>query len=360
MNKDYKDLLFIQNSPDGKKVNLSLEGESIKINDQYKDLYLPISDLEFSLGGESNSYIVAKGNDMTLFIKSTHIIDDLISKTNSEKLIKIKEGHKKSKHGLKFTIVSLFAMVAVFLLIGYIIFQSVIFFISKNVPVSWEEKIGQIALTTTVTGKSANDPSLLKAVEKIGNYLDSKSDNDEYKIKFYVVKDKQVNAFALPGGYIAVNTGLLEKSDSPEEVAAVLAHELQHVYKKHAVEAIVKNIGFAIFLNLTLGDISSLAYIGSEIVGLKFSRDDEREADALGAQLLDKSGINPNSMISFFKKLQAINKDLPASVEFISTHPLTDERIKILQNLIATKYKKPSSKTFDIDWKQIKEKASKE
>jgi len=182
-------------------------------------------------------------------------------------------------------------------------------------------------------------PVLNEYVKKIGMTLTPHTHRPHLTYNFAVLDTPVVNAFALPGGYIYVTRGILAMMNSEAELAAVLAHELGHVSARHSVQRLSKLL--LVQAGLTVGsalsdafsEISGVASIGIQLLFLKYSRDDEREADALGVEYSRKSGYNPGEMISFFSSLQKLGdlsggQSLPG---FLSTHPLTSERIQNVQ-----------------------------
>jgi len=121
-------------------------------------------------------------------------------------------------------------------------------------------------------------------------------------MEFYVADDASVNAFAMPGGFIVMNTGLLTLADNAEQVAGVLAHEIQHVEKRHSLNGMVKSAGLMVTVSLVFGDLSGVAALGSDLIRLKFSRQHEAEADIEGLKALVVSGISPTGMRDFFSE----------------------------------------------------------
>ena len=165
---------------------------------------------------------------------------------------------------------------------------------------------------------------------------------------FHVVKSEDLNAFALPGGTIAVNSGLLQFSESGLEVIGILAHEVAHVAAKHGVKSMMLQTGVSaatsMIVGAFLGDFSGIsdwAITGIAKLGLlKYSRDNEREADTLGAELLQKAGYPISGLTSFFVELdkQKNQKQLSGalvqkSLSLFSTHPMSTERAQILEKL---------------------------
>jgi predicted Zn-dependent protease len=150
-----------------------------------------------------------------------------------------------------------------------------------------------------------------------------------------------VNAFALPGGVIVVNTGLIDLTSRPEELAGVLAHEVQHVELRHSVRGLVKSLGLRGLFAFATGDIGG-TLLGEAAVGitdLKFSRDDESEADRMGLDSLIAADIDPSGMPAFFEKMGKHTGDAP--VAFVSSHPLSADREAALRARAAA-----TTKTF--------------
>ena len=167
-----------------------------------------------------------------------------------------------------------------------------------------------------------------------------------------------VNAFALPGGYIFVNYGLIEKAATPEEVAGVLAHEIQHVLKRHGLKNVVGRAGLGLILGLLLGDLEGLGGLiigaSSELAALSFSREQEEEADALGLELLYAANIDPSGLPSFFEKLSAEQESKGTALpSFLSTHPDTTERIRVLTAEIESRGQ-GEGRQFTFSWEAAK------
>ncbi|MFW6160447.1 MAG: M48 family metalloprotease [Acidobacteriota bacterium] len=187
-----------------------------------------------------------------------------------------------------------------------------------------------------------DDAKLNSYVAGIGENLVPHTHRPHLEYHFAVLDTPVVNAFAVPGGYIYVTRGILALFSSEAELAVVLGHELGHVNARHSVQklsqAMLVQIGFTVggALSETFQKISGLAGIGIQLLFLKYSRDDEREADWLGIEYARKGSYNPEKMVDFFQSLQKMGdlsegQSLPG---FLSTHPLTSERIKNAQNMI--------------------------
>lgn len=198
------------------------------------------------------------------------------------------------------------------------------------VPIAWEEAVGQAAwdehrLTTT----PAADPALQAFVEETARRLvATRPERPPYDFSFHVVRDPAVNAFAFPGGVVVVNTGLLAAAGSPDEVAGVLAHELAHVLRRHSLEAALDKVGVLVAVGVFLDARGSLLELQTamSLLDLKFSRDHERDADAVGLEMLHEAGLDPGAAGRFFERLAREQGDLPGALALLSTHPASVER----------------------------------
>ncbi|MGE5206624.1 MAG: M48 family metallopeptidase [Chlamydiota bacterium] len=200
----------------------------------------------------------------------------------------------------------------------------------------------QFAAQVESSVKLVNDPVVTEYVNRIGQNLVRNSDAKvPFTIK--VIDSDEVNAFALPGGFFYVNSGLILAADNESEMAGVMAHEIAHVAACHAAReqtrgqlASLATIPL-IFVGGGLGyGVYNAASIALPITFLRFSRGFEAEADYLGLQYMYKSGYDPQSFIAFFEKLKAQEKKKPGMLsKAFSTHPQTPDRIKMSQEEIA-------------------------
>lgn len=186
-------------------------------------------------------------------------------------------------------------------------------------------------------------------VRKLGRELARSSPPSPFDLRFYVVEDPELNAFAIPGGAIYINTGLIMKASDVSELAGVLAHEIGHVTERHAAFTYARSqrTGFiARFLALVIavgtGNPNAadggalLSALGAQAYMGTYARDQERESDAVAVKTLIKAGYDPDGLIRFFETLQASNSgaNLP---QFLSTHPATPERIENARDQIASR-----------------------
>ena len=205
-----------------------------------------------------------------------------------------------------------------------------------------EMKLGkQLALEVEQNAKIVDDPVIAEYVNRIGQNIVNNSDSKvPFTIK--VIDSEEVNAFALPGGYFYVNTGLIELAEDEAELAGVMAHEIAHVAARHGTRSATKgHLSQLMTIPLMLiggwagYGIQQAANFAIPMTMLKFSRAFEIEADFLGVQYLYKTGYDPSSMVQFFERLKSLQKKKKSSIAAaFSTHPLTTKRIKIVQSTI--------------------------
>src|SRR5258705_5943397 len=192
--------------------------------------------------------------------------------------------------------------------------------------------------------KMVNDPVVTEYVNRIGQNLVRNSDAQvPFTIK--VIDSDEVNAFALPGGFFYVNSGLILRAQEESELAGVMAHEISHVTARHGTKQATKGeliqLGaMAAMIVVPYGWAGYGIYQGMNLAipltFLKFSRDAEREADFLGIQYMYKAGYDPNAYVTFFERIQADEKRRPGTIpKFFSTQPPTPERIELAQKEIA-------------------------
>ena len=201
----------------------------------------------------------------------------------------------------------------------------------------------QLAQEVERQAKVVDDPVIAEYVNRVGQNLVRNSDAKvPFTIK--VLDSEEVNAFALPGGFFFVNSGLILKADSEAELAGVMGHEIAHVAARHGTRSATKGqiaqIGMlaaaiAIPYGWTGYAVQQGAGLAIPIGFLAFSRANGREADHLGLQYMYKAGYDPTAFVDFFEKIETLEKKKPGSVaKVFMTHPMTDDRIKASQKEI--------------------------
>ena len=235
--------------------------------------------------------------------------------------------------------------------------------VARNIPLEWEQELGKTSFEQIKQqNKILNHPEFNQKFQKFTDRL-TKNIESPYSFHIVVVEDSKVNAFALPAGYIVMNSGLLKKAASGEEVLGVLAHEIAHVTRQHGIRNIIKSVGMYVVVQALLGDsiglLAILADAAPMLLAQKYSRDFEREADQIGLDYLVAANINPQGMLSFFEKLEKLhqeteNEQLKKVINLLSTHPATEERIENLNAEIEA-LEEQSYQSIQVEFENLKQ-----
>jgi beta-barrel assembly-enhancing protease len=192
-----------------------------------------------------------------------------------------------------------------------------------------------------------DDAEATDYLNNLGNRLVSRSPDSRQEFDFFLIRDNQINAFALPGGFIGINTGLILSAQSESELASVIAHEIAHVTQRHIARMIAQqkqnsvialaSLAAALLLSRVSGPAAEAAMAFGQagaIQGqLNFTRENERDADRVGLQILDQAGFDPHAMSIFFERLQRATRIYEGGApSYLRTHPLTFERIADIQS----------------------------
>jgi predicted Zn-dependent protease len=253
---------------------------------------------------------------------------------------------------------------------------------AANIPVAWEEKLGETVYESMFQPPLKEPPpELRQALDAISRRLLTAVPNQPYQFHIYVHPGNMVNALALPGGTVVVFQGLINASKTPEELAGVLAHEFQHVLLKHSTRGIIRQMAVTIVLAAMLGDSNSaLALIletAGELEALNFNRGMEAEADKEGMKMVLASGIDPQGMVRIFKKLEEEElrmlgmdsqdgengekdeQEVPGWMRLLSTHPAGKDRVAMLTRMAEAS--PPNSRPLlpDVEWQRMHRPAKK-
>jgi predicted Zn-dependent protease len=229
--------------------------------------------------------------------------------------------------------------------------------LSGGLSVEKEKEIGEeFLLEVQQQVPLIQDPFLTSFINRLGQKLVAQLGPHPFKYRFFIVGDPTMNAFAVPGGYIFINTGMIRMADREGELAGVMAHEISHVYCRHMSKMMQKSrlVSAASLVgalaSIFLGGIGAPLMVGSMAAGqsamLKYSREDEAQADALGFKWMLKAGYNPRDMVSIFEKMNKqrwlTGGNIPV---YLATHPGTDSRIVALsQQLVIHQKELPPEK----------------
>ena len=221
-----------------------------------------------------------------------------------------------------------------------------------------ERRLGESIMREIRADRSfLDDAEAADYINNLGNRLAARSPGSRQDFEFFLIREAQINAFALPGGFVGVHTGLILTAQSESEVAGVMAHEIAHVTQRHIARMIAQQkrdqiaslaaLAAAILLSRVNSQAAEAAAAfgqASVVQGqLNFSRDAEREADRVGLQILEQAGFDPRAMAVFFERLQRATRFYETGApSYLRTHPLTFERIADIQG-----------RTQNLDYRQI-------
>jgi len=191
--------------------------------------------------------------------------------------------------------------------------------------------------------KLVDDPLIQKRVQDIGQKIASVCDRKEIDYSFKVLNDEEVNAFSLPGGFVYVNKGLIDKVGNDDELACILGHEVAHIVARHSIKKLQAIMGYSILRVLVAvvpesGQVGNAADIAFTEIILGYGRDDELLADQLASRYAKLAGYNPRGMIDFLEKLQEINRRKPLRPKtYFKTHPYVPDRIRVVKQELGEK-----------------------
>ncbi|MDR3012223.1 MAG: M48 family metallopeptidase [Chitinispirillales bacterium] len=269
-----------------------------------------------------------KNEEMPIVVEGKEFISETKSLFNSKAGVYQRFIDLKFKAFLLITPIVIFLLVAAYITLIPVVAKKAVLLI----PITVDAKLGKLFMEKY--GDSEKIDSTRTSL--LNEFAGQISWDNKVDLNFHVVKSGMVNAFALPSGDIVIFTGLLDKLEDYETLAALLSHEVLHVNNRHSMQIICKSLAGYAFISVLTADISGLTAIIMEnanlLNNLSYSRSMEREADEGGLVLLEKNGINPAGMLKLMKTLQSVTSD--SKFDLISTHPNVEKRIKHLESKI--------------------------
>lgn len=241
-----------------------------------------------------------------------------------------------------------------FCLLFYIYVLPVIAGWSVNfLPLSLDESLGETVFEALLEEEQINE----EKSAQLQNFVDALNLPSKIPLKVYVVESDQLNAFALPNGNIVVFTELLNKINSSEALVALIGHEAEHVMGRHSTKMICQNLAGYLFISLIMGDVNAVVAVVSEnahtLNRLSYSRGYEQESDLAAFHLLKQHQLNPKGLAGLMQILK--DEELISVPAFLSSHPLTDDRIEHANSLAVThKYAYSKHPTLDSLFNVVK------
>ncbi len=372
---EYDGHAFHKNFQNGRvsgKILISDNGFNFKFSEG--DISIPLNQAVITLGGANDRlvFITHQNNsEITFYTSDRTIVDNsvLLTIVNLRKQIEI----INKKKVFNFSITT-FAILAVILVIAipFIFSNQITKFAVSKIPASLEKEIGELGFSQYILQKEViKDKQANDSLNQLFSNLELNIKSDRYKFKLFIIKDSSINAFALPGGYMIVNTGLINKTTSPEELMGVLSHETIHVTEQHGLRNVISSAGIVITAQILIGDIGGLtgviANAGPLFLIQHYSRKFEKEADVKGLELLEKSLVDPSGIVKFFKKIKMEEekilsqsdqdeetiKKIQSAFSILSSHPATDKRIEMLNSMIDNA-RKVNYKNFNEQYNLLK------
>lgn len=259
---------------------------------------------------------------------------------------------------LGLTLVAGLAAIGIALGLYFVVLPAAADVVAARVPVAWEARLGEAILEYIAPpGERCDDAGRQARIDAIAAAVLAPVQPTPYAFTVTVVNSAIVNAVAAPGGAIVIFRGLLDDTESAEELAGVLAHEFQHVLHRHATRAIFQHASAGILMAAVVGDVSAVVAFGLEgarVLGeLSMSRQAEAEADRDGMRMLHAAGIDTAGMVTFFEKLATRQGD-PGQGRFLMSHPTPRERLASLRALSA-QWPRPAARLMTgYEWSDIK------
>ena len=306
---------------------------------------LPVSGLKLRRGGHNDESVFLshpQNLNVSIYTRDWEILKHDVFRSDPEFRQALETiARKRAKVFPVF--VALLALLALLVASGVLLLlqkDRVVRWVAEKIPRSWETQVGDRVYQQLKAEGRLNAPQQVSPdVQRMIDRLVAAARPGGFNFQFHIVDDKTWNAFAVPGGRVFIHTGLLKASRRPEELAGVLAHEMAHVVERHSMRQIISTAGLYLIVQAALGDTTGLLAVMADssrfLLGQKFSRDFEREADDRGWDYLVRARIDPIGMIDFFERLKKEQENNPLenpSMELISTHPTTQERIGRLKS----------------------------
>jgi Zn-dependent protease with chaperone function len=352
--------------PDGRaRAVLRVEGSSLAaVVDEIRTERLPLAGAALELGGASGKMLFCRHpahEGVTFYSEAPGFVDALWAGGDEGIRAQIQglwRGRKRAKwHVAGWSGVGMLVLVGAFYALSALVAGAV-----AAIPYSADEAVGEMARDhmgpAQLGGPVIKAPMVEKAIGDIVAALDDHLSLEGVSFEIRVVRSDLVNAFALPGGYITVFTGLIDKSATYEELAAVLAHEIAHVTLRHGITRIVESLGVIGGLQIVFGDVGGLLGAAEELFTIAaingYSRGHESEADEEGVRMMHAAGIDPAAAARFFRALKDSEEgsELPDALAWVSTHPDHDERIAAIEAQVSA-LGPVRERRLEIDWKAV-------
>lgn len=324
---------------------LSIGFHGLRFKSPEIEYSINLGQVDISAGGSGNRFVFFRDKSQSEIAIYTGD-KSVLKHPNLQDYPGLRPALSKSRRRTRTLLVTSLAVISsVLLLIGglYLLKDKAVEKTAEAVPIAWERELGEkLFATLSLDYSFVGSDSLKQEFMKVAQPLFSEIEKQGFIVDVYFVRDETINAFALPGGKVVIQTGLIANAQSWEEVLGVLSHEIAHLTRRHHLRSIINTVGIYGIISFALGDVSAIlatvASAGGNMAQLANSRTFEYEADYTGWNYLVDTKINPQGMIDFFETLENQPKSALDSVmkeridlSFLSTHPDTKDRIARLK-----------------------------
>ena len=339
-------------APAPRSATITLEGGALVARtDDGETLEIALSALTLEPGGFEGDFVfcrpaaLAPGEDLTFALSDPAFVEALRATglaSLEPQLARVAKHRASARRGAW---IGMGAVALVIAALGALLWSTPAMLAASvgALPVSIDRALGDAAAGEVAFGPEVHDPVLRGAVEEIVARLAAHAGAEGHELRVTVVASDDVNAFALPGGRITVLTGLLRESESGEQVAGVIAHEIAHVTRRHGVRNLAHRAGISLALQLLVGgDAEAWTVLAADAAALAhqshYSREQESEADIEAVRTMARAGFDPAALAGFFRVMQRAEGGgpSPAVASWLSTHPDHAERIARVEALAAS------------------------
>lgn len=367
-NEGYVGILFGPQSNSGLTCNVFVRRGSIEalVGGEVKAI-ISYNNIKISVVGMDDKYICmegkgADGEHARLLVSDKEIAAHMVAlgapRAVTDQLGKVASTRARRKAGRLSVFVALAGILAAIIMLLWLSFGWAVDSIVEEVPPQWEVEIGRSAAREILEQHAiCSDQAMNKSVQELGSRLVMGLGMTPYRWRIRIIDDEEINAFALPGGYVFINRGLLKRSYDGYQVAGVLAHEFQHVLHRHGIKNMVRQIGLMTIVYAVLGDAGAIESFlvgnAANLASMSFNRDQETEADVHAMELIYKAGLEPTGLMKFMEMLSK-EEGLAGSIPtFLSTHPASDDRANELEALVRSRGQ-PIVRPLTVDWSAVK------
>jgi predicted Zn-dependent protease len=351
---DLPAILHVRGGPPvGVPCRVAFLGEVLRVeSERVRDV--PAAEIEVSVGGFDDDAITLswreQGEPCGVSVRDRAALAALVASAPPSIAKQIRGGHGDVRwHRGKWNfVIGTIATLLVAVIVAWWQSERIVAWLADQVSVETEERIGGNFLRQVQIDQKLHEKgAAADAVKELGAKLTTGS---RYRYRWFVSENKDVNAMALPGGYVIVNAGLIRELGSGDELAAVLAHEVQHIEHRHSLRQMIHAAGWAAVLAVVLGDVSGItAVVLHQLGNLSNSRELEHEADVEGMKALQRAGIVLEGMPQVMRRLlEVARKEGHKEIPLLSSHPATSERVAELTKL--AKELPCVCKSVDLDW----------